>query len=163
MRGSSTTRRLRTARGTTPTTATAATSLPEAVPEAPRASRSDGRPAWALDLVLRRRQRRHAAAHPLEDDAGEDPDRPDQLVAIEVLAEDDQREHDREERLQVREQRRARRPDAADRREPEDVRQEERPDHRVCESKPGVDAEVEALARGLRGAGDGQRDPAEGQ
>ena len=53
-----------------------------------------------------------------------------------MLAEEHEREEDGEERLQVREERRARRADARDRGEPQDVRQEERPDHREGEAEP---------------------------
>ena len=47
-----------------------------------------------------------------------------------------EREEDAEERLHVREERRPRRADAADRGEPQDVRQEQRADHREREADP---------------------------
>ena len=68
---------------------------------------------------------------------------------------------DGEERLQVREERRARRADAVDRREPEDVREEERPDHRVAEAEPDLPAEREVLLAELRDADERERHPAD--
>ena len=86
---------------------------------------------------------------------------PDDLPAVEVLREEEQREHDREEGLEVREERRARRPDAVDRGEPEDVREEERADDGEGEGEPGRRAEIEVLLEHLRQADDRERDPAE--
>ena len=78
------------------------------------------------------------------------------------LGQENQREHDREERLQVCEERRPRRADPVDRREPEDVGEEERPDHRVAEAEPDLPAEGgEVLVADLRDADERERHPAD--
>ena len=51
--------------------------------------------------------------------------------------------------------------DAVDRREPEDVRQEERPDHGVAEAEPDLPAEGELLLAELRDADERERHPAD--
>ncbi len=88
----------------------------------------------------------------VEDDPAGDRDGADDLPAVQVLAQDQEREENGEERLHVREQRRARRADAVDRGEPEDVRQEQRPDDREREPEPGRPAEVKPLVGCLDGA-----------
>src|SRR5579859_5011175 len=83
-----------------------------------------------------RSHRRNTAANPLEHDPGEDQDAAHDLQRMQRLGEQEDREHDREERLQVPEQRRARGPDSVDRGEPEDVGEEERADDGVPEAEP---------------------------
>src|SRR5579862_4158258 len=107
---------------------------------------------------------RPALPHALEDDADRDCGATGDLPSVQLFGEEHEREEDGEERLQVREQGRTGRPDAVDRREPEDVGQEERPDHRVGERDPHQRAEVaEALRGELRDADEYQREPAERQ
>src|SRR5437868_10927772 len=96
---------------------------------------------------------------PFERDSGEDQDAAGDLEWMQRLREKDEREEDGEERLQVAEERRARRPDAVDRGEPEDVGEEERADHRVAEAEPDLPTEREVLRRHLRDADERERDP----
>src|SRR5579862_7633574 len=97
----------------------------------------------------------------LERDAREDEDAAHDLEGVEGLREQDEREEDREERLQVAEERGSRGPDTVDRREPEDVREEQRADDRVAEAEPRFPAEGEVLRRELRDADERERDPAD--
>src|ERR1700758_5361686 len=78
-------------------------------------------------------------------DPREDEDSTRDLERAKALAEQDEREEDGEERLQVREEGRSRGPDSVDRGEPEDVREEESPDDRVAEAEPHLPAEGEGL------------------
>src|SRR5947209_4364070 len=96
---------------------------------------------------------------PFERDPREDQDSPGDLEGMQRLREQDEREEDGEERLEVAEERRARRPDAVDRGEPEDVGEEERADHRVAEAEPDLPPESEVLRRHLRDAHQRERDP----
>src|SRR6266568_411855 len=75
---------------------------------------------------------------PLVRNPGEDEDAAGDFERVQDLAEQDEREEDREERLQVPEQRGARGADAVDRCEPENVREEERAYHRVAEAEPDI-------------------------
>src|SRR5688572_14765078 len=76
---------------------------------------------------------------------GEDPDRDQhtagQLEQPERLGQEHDRDRRREEGLQVRGERRARRPDALERAEPEDVGENERPEGREEEKPPDLPAE----------------------
>src|SRR2546423_9235869 len=102
---------------------------------------------------------RRPPPEPFERDPGEHQDAARDLERVQRLGEQDEREEDREERLQVAEERRARRPDAVDRGEPEDVGEEERADHRVAEAEPHLPAEGEVMRRHLRDADGRWRDP----
>src|SRR5690348_18237611 len=84
---------------------------------------------------------RRPSPDPFERDSGEDQDAAGDLEWVQRLREQDEREEDGEERLQVPEERRTRRPDAVDRGEPEDVGQEEGADNRVAEAEPDLPAE----------------------
>src|SRR5438034_11620815 len=84
-----------------------------------------------------------------DDDAAADRDAADELEPRERLGEQDQRDHRSEERLQVGEHRRARRPDAVDRAEPEDVRHDERADNGEDEARPEQSARRPVLRREL--------------
>src|SRR5689334_21099199 len=103
---------------------------------------------------------RRPSPDPFERDSGEDQDAAGDLEWVQRLREQDEREEDGEERLQVPEERRTRRPDAVDRGEPEDVGQEEGADNRVAEAEPDLPAEREMLRRHLRDADERKRDPA---
>src|SRR6266567_794274 len=96
-------------------------------------------------ILFPRRRNRSPPPEALERDPGEDEDASRDLQRMQRLRQQDEREEDGEERLQVAEQRRARRPDAVDRGEPEDVREKERADHRVGEAEPDLPAEREVL------------------
>src|SRR5690242_13931060 len=100
-----------------------------------------------------------APPQPLVRDAREDEDAACDLERMEALPEQDNREEDREERLQVVEQSRARGADAVDRREPQDVREEERPDDCVAEAEPDLPPERERLVCELRRRERGKRHP----
>ena len=81
----------------------------------------------------------------LEHDSRADRDGAHDLPAVQMLAQDHEGEEDGEEGLHVREQRGARRADAVDGRKPEDVGEEQRPDHGVREADPRPGVEMEAL------------------
>src|SRR5579862_3778506 len=102
-----------------------------------------------------------AARQTLEGDAREDEDAACDLEGVERLVEENQREEDREEGLQVAEERGTRGAHPVDRREPEDVREEERPDHRVTEPEPDLPPERELLVMDLRDRGERERRPAD--
>src|SRR3954470_12079291 len=80
-----------------------------------------------------------------EGDPACDRDSADDLHGRNRLREQDERDDRREERLQVREERCARRAHAVDRREPEQVGDHERPEHGEREPDPDERAEVVAL------------------
>ena len=96
-----------------------------------------------------------------QEDPAADQDAADDLEPRHRLLEQHEREDRRDERLQVRDERRARRPDAVDGLEPEDVREHERPERRVDEADPHERAEVERLMRRLREARRCDGDPAD--
>src|SRR3954470_20199885 len=85
----------------------------------------------------------------LEGNAREDQEAAGDFHRVQGLGEQNQREEDREERLQVREERSAGHADDVDRPEPEDVREKERPDDRVRERDPDERLEVERLMHDL--------------
>src|SRR5581483_804133 len=97
----------------------------------------------------------------LERDPGGDRGGAGELEAVERLREQDDREEHREERLDGGEERGPRGPDARDRREPEDVREEQRPDHRVAEPEPDLPAEREGFVAELDRGERGERHPAD--
>src|SRR5438128_1008834 len=92
-----------------------------------------------------RRCDRPMSEPPLEIDPREDQQPAGDLERMERLGEQDEREEDAEERLEVVDDHGPRGADARDGREPEDVREEERADDRVREAEPGERPEVELL------------------
>src|SRR6478735_333501 len=88
-----------------------------------------------------RRRDRVMPHPPLEVEPDEDQDAAEDLERVERLGEQEQREENAEERLEVVDDHRPRRADAFDGREPEDVREEERPHDRVREAEPRKTAE----------------------
>src|SRR4051794_25856232 len=108
-----------------------------------------------------RRRRGLLPQTPLEVDPDEDEDAAGDLERVERLGEQDEREEDAEERLEVVDDHGPRGADPGDGGEPEDVREEERPDDRVREAEPRESAEVELLARDLRDRDGRERQPAE--
>src|SRR5512133_809787 len=105
---------------------------------------------------LRRRERRPALAS--EDDSGRDGQSADDLNRRQALVEEHECDDRGEERLEIGEQRRARRADLVDGREPEDVRQHERAENGEREADPGQPRDVEALVAELRRREEEQRD-----
>src|SRR5258707_3781802 len=97
-------------------------------------------------MLFRRRERRCDRAmpqSPLEEDPDEDQDTAGDLERMKRLGEQEQREEDAEERLEVVHDHGPRGSDARDGREPEDVREEERADDRVPEAEPLERPDVE--------------------
>src|SRR5437764_189360 len=103
-----------------------------------------------------------APPHPAEQDPRADRDAAQDLQPRDLLGEDGEREDRGDERLQVREERRAGGTDAVDRPEPEDVRQDERAEQRVAEADPVEPADrTPVLRRELARSRGDERHPAD--
>ena len=126
-----------------PTCVDGASSTGARAPTSAAGLRAFVRPARPSDTATAPARARPRGPPPaaLEHDPGEDRHAAEPLEPVQVLGEDQGREDRGDERLDVREQRRPRRPDPVDGGEPEDVRQEQRPDDREREADPDEVAE----------------------